>query len=265
MSDRPEPAAEALLERIRSWLYESELARSRMLWRLESDLRLEPPWPYADAWFDPAGAALLDLRGHPELGELDPPWFYAEGSDPAALELLCGVRLPPSCEVLLNCALQPVLEKLGTLTGAGVLEVWSCAPGELGEAALPYEPTRLDSRHRALVVDDLWRPDDFGDEQDEDAGGVRWAIIREQKLVSRLLCQRVSRNVVEIADLHTRPTSRRRGYGAALVQHVVRRMHERGLTVTYSVHPSNEPSRQLAAGVGFRPLLSWERVRLERL
>jgi len=260
--DQPGPSP---LERLRDWLYEDELARSRMLWRVESDARLEPPWPYAEVWFDPAGAALIDLQGHPELGRQSPPWFYAEATDPAALELLCGVRLPIACEVLLNCTLHPVLERLGRVTGSGALEVWSCAPGARGEAALPYEAVRLDNRHRALVVDDLWRPDDFGHEQDEDAGGVRWAIVREHQLVSRLLCQRVSQHVVEIADLQTRAAHRRRGYGAALVQQVVRRMHERGLTVTYSVHPSNEPSRKLAAGVGFEPLLTWERVRLERL
>jgi len=264
MSEAPLQPVDDPLGRIRDWLYEDELLRSRMLWRLESDARLDPPWPYAGCWHDPAGAALIDLRGHPELGAQEPPWFYAEATDEAALELLCGVRLPMACEVLLNCTLQPVLERLGSITGAGVLEVWSCAPGELGDAALPYEPVRLDNHHRALVVDDLWRPDDFAKEQDETAGGVRWAIIRDNKLVSRLLCQPVSEHVVEIADLQTRTSHRRRGYGAALVQQVVRRMHERGLTVTYSVHPSNEPSRQLARGVGFSPLLTWERVRLVR-
>ncbi|MBI2297715.1 MAG: GNAT family N-acetyltransferase [Armatimonadetes bacterium] len=255
--------APAKIERAMEWLYRDELRGSRLLWRLEADRRLDPPWPYADCWFDPAGAVLVDFRGHPELGRADPPWLHAEATDSAALELLCGVRLPMACEVLCHAEHVPLMASLGSVERTGVLDVYLCAPGEIGEAALPYEPVRLTHRHRAQVAEADWRLDDFDRETDEEHG-VRWAILRDGKIVCRLLVQRITRGFAELEDVFTRPHSRRRGYGAALVQQVVRRLHERGLAVTYSVHPSNEPSRRLAEAVGFSYAFTWERVKLVR-
>lgn len=252
------------VERVLEWLYGDELRHSRLIWRFEADRQLEPPWPYGGVWYDPAGAVVVDLGCHPTLGGTDPPWFHVDADDLDALELLCGVRLPMSSEVLCGTLHTAALRPLGRVSSTGVLEVYACRPGELGEAALPYEPTRLTTRHRRLVAEVGWRPEDLSDETDESRDGVRWAILRDDRIVSRLLVQRVSKNVCEIADVHTRPELRRRGYGAALVQAVVRRLHERGLTATYSVHPSNQPSRRLASRIGFRYQFTWERVRLER-
>lgn len=254
----------ALVSEVTAWLHRDELRHSRLLWRLESDRKLDPAWPYADLWYDRSGAALVDFRGHPKLGEAEPPWFQAEADDPVALELLCAIRLPPLCEVLCATPLVPLLSHLGRLEPLGALDVLACQPGELGEPALSYEVTKLTGHHRPLVTAAGWRPDDFSAETDEDRAGVRWAILYDDQIVCRLLAERVSRNYVELTDLYTIPKFRRRGFGAALVHNVTRRLHERGLGVTYSVHPTNEPSRQLAVGVGFRDALSWERVRLHR-
>ena len=251
------------VERLLAWLYRDELRHSRLIWRLESDLRRDPPWTPDGLWLDPAGAALVDLSDHPTLGG-GRPWFQAAADDGAALELLAALRLPEECEILLDQAFRPVIECLGAVESAGALEVWACAPGELGEAALPFEPTRLTIRHRALAAADDWRADDLDEECDESRGGVRWAIIREDRLAARLLVQPVSAHVAEIADLHVAEDRRRRGYGAGLVQAVVRRLHERGLTVTYSVHPSNAASRAVAAAVGFTPRFTWERYVVRR-
>lgn len=259
----PDDHQTALVAPLLAWLYRDELRHSRLIWRLEADARLDPAWPYEGLYFDPAGAALVDLRGHPKLGA-DPPWFQADATDPAALELLCAVRLPELSEVLVSTELVPVLAAVGATTSTGVLDVYVCAPDELGEAALPYQPLRLTTRHRALVAAEDWRPDDLAKEVDEAAGGVRWAILRDGRIASRLLVQRVSEHLAEVADVCTRRELRRRGYGAAVVQQVVRRLHERGLTATYSVHPSNRPSIRLAESVGFHLAFRWERIRVRR-
>ena len=254
----------AVVDRMLEWLYTDELRHSRMIWRIEADRRAADVLPYAGAWFDPAGAALIDLSGHPRTGSAARPWLQVAATDADALELLLGVRAPAACEVLVDCEYTPAVAALGSLTSAGELEVHTCPPGELGRAALPYDPTRLTLRHRAIVAEDGWRPEDLAAEQDEDQGGVRWAIIREGHLVARLLLQRITGNLVEISDVHTHPDFRRRGYGAALVQSMVRRLHERGLTASYSVHPSNHASLALAAAVGFQYAFRWERVLLYR-
>ncbi|MCC7492102.1 MAG: GNAT family N-acetyltransferase [Fimbriimonadaceae bacterium] len=248
-----------------AWALDDPLPRSRLLWRLTADGRLEPPWPYAAAWWDPAGAVLLDLTGHPSFGASDPPWLQLDGADLAAAELLAAVRLPAHCEVLLPTTLGPAVAALGQTSVVSRLEVLVCPPGALGDAALPYPVTRLTPRHRALVAADDWRPEDLAAETDEERAGTRWAILRHGQLVSGLLVQRIGARLAELADVHTRPEYRRRGYGAALVQGVVRRLHERGITATYSVHPDNLPSRALAAAIGFQPLLCWERRRLDRV
>ncbi|NUQ00240.1 MAG: GNAT family N-acetyltransferase [Armatimonadetes bacterium] len=252
------------VQRVLEWLYQDELRHSRLIWRLESDARLEPPWPFRHLYYDPAGAVLVDLHGHPKLGGADPDWFQVDATDPVALGLLCGVRLPQHSEILCHGDLLPVLQTLGATETVGMLEVHVCWPGELGPAALPCEPTRLTPRHRAQVAEDGWRPDDLAEELDEEQGGVRWAILRDNRIVSRLLVQRVSEHLAEVADVQTAADARRRGFGAALVQNVVRRLHERGLGVTYSVHPSNRPSLALAASVGFRFAFRWQRVRVTR-
>jgi GNAT superfamily N-acetyltransferase len=259
------PRAEQV-EALLASLYRDEVRHSRLIWRLEADRRYD--WPYPGLWHDPAGATLIDLTGHPRLdGGPSPdriPWFQAGAEDGEALELLLGVRLPPLCEVLLDQRFHDRLARLGDVHSAGALEVHACAPGQLGEAALPLDPTRLTPRQRALVAEDDWRPDDLAEECDETRDGVRWAIVRDGHIVSRLLVQTVSRHVRELADVQTRADRRRRGYGAGLVQAVTRRLHERGLTVTYSVHPDNAPSRALAQAVGFRPVFTWERYALIR-
>lgn len=250
---------------LREWLYRDELAHSRLLWRLENDARRDDPWPYPHLWHDPAGAVLVDLNDHPLLGDdADLPWYQADADDPAALELLLALWLPPRCAVLLDQRFADVLARLGRLEPDRTLDVYHCPVGQLGEAALPCEPVRLTQRHRSLVAEDDWRPDDLAEECDETRGGVRYALIRGGHLATRLLLQPVSDGLVEIADLHTRPDRRRRGYAASLVQQVVRRAHEKGLGVTYSVHPSNLPSVQLAQQVGFRYAFTWERYRLTR-
>lgn len=255
----PEP-----IDRMLAWAYAEELLQSRFLWRLEWDSRLPEPWPYAGAWFDPAGAALLDLSAHPYLGGGAEPWFQAGFDDLAGLELLLAVRLPERCQLMADTRAEPVLRALGQVELQAILEVHACPPGELGEAAIAYHPTRLTTRHRALCAEADWRPEDLPDEQDEESGGMRWALLRDGHIASRLLVQRVSRGVAELADVETARAYRRRGYGAALVQAMVRRLHERELTVTYSNHPDNAPSLALAAAVGFKPLMSWGRYRLRR-
>ena len=254
---------EALLD----WLYRDELRHSRLIWRLEADRRLDPPWPYEGLWYDRAGAAMIDLRAHPTLGDPDHglPWYQIAGDDPVAMELLLAAWLPPTCEVLADTELLPILERLGHVGSSGRLQVRACAPGELLGGAAPCRPTRLTLRHRALVAENDWRPDDLADEIDESRGGVRWALLDGGHLLARLVVQPVSRQVVEVADVHTRPDQRRQGHAAALLTSVVRRLHERGLTVTYSVHPSNLPSIRLAASLGFTPRFSWERYLLERV
>jgi len=256
-------SAESELQRALAGLYAAELERSRLIWRIEADARLDPPWTSPGIWCDPAGALLVDLSDHPTLGA-DPPWYQAEATDADALELLCAIRLPAVCEVLLPSHLVAVLARLGATEPQAELVVLACAPGELGEAALPYQPIRLGTRHRHLVAGDHWRPEDLTDEMLEEHGGTRWGLVRDGQLGSGLLAEKVSNQVRELADVHTRPELRRRGFGAALVQGVVRRLHERGLTATYTAHPSNLPSLALAARCGFREVFRWQRVRLRR-
>ncbi len=260
-SDEDQPA---LVERVLHWLYRDELRHSRLIWRLEADQRNH--WSsLSDALFyDAAGAAVLDLGAHPRFQNAVRPWLQTAATDPAALELLLALRAPAHCEVLVDGAYAAVLRSLGQCVSAGELQVHVCAPGELGPAARPYEPTRLTMRHRAMVAEDGWRPQDLVHETDEEQDGVRWAIIRDGRLAARLLVQRISHGLIEISDVHTHPEYRRRGYGSALVQNVVRRAHEHGLAATYSVHPDNRPSLALAAAVGFQPAFRWERVILER-
>lgn len=262
-----DPAHQSRVEALLAWLYRDELRHSRLIWRLEADRRLDPPWPYAGLWHDPAGAAMVDLRAHPTLGDPEHglPWYQVAGDDPIAVELQLATWLPPTCEILADLDLLPILERLGHVASSGRLQVRACAPGELTGTAAPCRPTRLSLRHRALVAENDWRPDDLADETDEARGGVRWAIIEGGHLLARLVVQPVSEHVVEVADVHTRPDVRRRGHAAALIAHVVRRLHERGFTVTYSVHPSNLPSIRLAASLGFTPRFTWERYLLERV
>jgi ribosomal protein S18 acetylase RimI-like enzyme len=254
----------AQIERILAWLYRDELRHSRVIWRLEYDARLDPPWPYRGLWWDPAGALLLDLRGHPRLDGEGPPWFQAAAQDPAALELLAALWLPREALVLANTDLRPAFAALGEVTVDSTLDVYVCPPGALGDAALPYAPTRLTTRHRALVAAADWRPEDLAAESDEAREGVRWAIIRDEHLVSRLLVQPVCRHFAELSDVHTAPDRRRRGYAASLVHGVVRRLHEKGLSATYSVHPDNTPSVALAQRCGFAPGFAWQRWRVAR-
>lgn len=256
------PPAE--IERLLDWLHQAELAHSRLLWRLRQDARLDPPWPYAGLWHDPAGAVLIDLSHHPEFAAADPPWLQAEFTDPAALELLCGVRLPARCELLVDRAALPLLGSLGSVTTVAELDVLACPPGRMGEAAIAYQPVRLTARDRALCAAADWRPDDLADETDLDRGGVRYALLRDGQIASRLLVQKVCEQIAELADVATDPAYRRRGYAAALIQQVVRRLHERGWTVTYSTHPTNQASQALARGLGFSPMMRWGRYRVER-